>query len=154
MKTPIKFGLLITLGVMAWVLIAHSLITNPQSLVHTFGGPVFFNVLQFIMIYLGLKARERENADKLTFKEGLKTGVAISFVYALTVSLFFAGVLAVVGTKWLASEPGIASMPVSRVAAQAFIGLFLGSMLFGLIYSTVISFFLGKRLSGEEAREQ
>jgi hypothetical protein len=154
MKTPIKFGLLITLGVMAWVLIAHSLITNPQSLVHTFGGPVFFNVLLFIMIYLGLKARERENADKLTFKEGLKTGVAISFVYALTVSLFFAGVLAVVGTKWLASEPGIASMPVSRVAAQAFIGLFLGSMLFGLIYSTVISFFLGKRLSGEEAREQ
>jgi hypothetical protein len=154
MKIPIKFGLLITLGVMAWVLIAHSLITNPQSLVHTFGGPVFFNVLQFIMIYLGLKARERENADKLTFKEGLKTGVAISFVYALTVSLFFAGVLAVVGTKWLASEPGIASMPVWRVAAQAFIGLFLGSMLFGLIYSTVISFFLAKRLSGEEAREQ
>jgi len=152
MKTPIKFGLLITLGVMAWVLIAHSLITNPQSLVHTFGGPVFFNVLQFIMIYLGLKAREREKADKLTFKEGLKTGVAISFVYALTVSLFFAGVLAVVGTKWLASEPGVASMPASRVAAQAFIGLFLGSMLFGLIYSTVISFFLAKRLSGEEAR--
>ena len=154
MKTPIKFGLLITLGVMAWVLIAHSTITNPQSLVRTFGGPVFFNVLQFIMIYLGLKAREREKADKLTFKEGLKTGVAISFVYALTVSLFFAGVLAVVGTKWLASEPGIASMPASRVAAQAFIGLFLGSMLFGLIYSTVISFFLAKRLSGEEAREQ
>ena len=154
MKIPIKFGLLITFGVMAWVLIAHSLITNPQSLVHTLGGPIFFNVLQFIMIYLGLKAREREQADKLTFKEGLKTGVAISFVYALTVSLFFAGVLAVVGTKWLASEPGVANMPTSRVAAQAFIGLFLGSMLFGLIYSTVISFFLAKRLSGEEAREQ
>lgn len=154
MKTPIKFGLLITLGVVAWVLIAHSLITNPQSLVHTFGGPIFFNVLEFIMIYLGLKAREREQADKLTFKEGLKTGVAISFVYALTVSLFFAGVLAVVGTKWLASEPGVANMPTSRVAAQAFIGLFLGSMLFGLIYSTVISFFLARRFSGEEAREQ
>ena len=154
MKTPIKFGLLITLGVVAWVLIAHSLIANPQSLVHTFGGPIFFNVLEFIMIYLGLKAREREQADKLTFKEGLKTGVAISFVYALTVSLFFAGVLAVVGTKWLASEPGVANMPTSRVAAQAFIGLFLGSMLFGLIYSTVISFFLARRLSSEEAREQ
>ena len=150
MKIPIKFGLLITLGVMAWVLIAHSLITNPQSLVHTLGGPIFFNVLQFIMIYLGLTALEREKRDKPTFKEGLKTGVAISFVYALTVSLFFAGVLAVVGTKWLASERGIANMPMSRVAAQAFIGLFLGSMLFGLIYSTVISFFLAKRLSAEE----
>src|SRR3982751_5983155 len=114
MKIPIKFGLLITLGVMAWVLIVHSVITNPQSLVH-------------------------------------RLGVSISFVYALTVSLFFAGVLAVVGTKWLASEPGIANMPTSRVAAQAFIGLFLGSLLFGLIYSTVISFFLAKRISGEEA---
>jgi len=147
MKIPIKFGLLITFGVMAWVLIAHSLVTNPQSLVHTLAGPVFFNILQFIMIFLGLKALEREKADKLTFKEGLKTGAAISFVYALTISLFFIGVLVVVGTKWLASEPGMANMPVARVAAQAFAGLFVGSMILGLIYSTVISFFLSKRLS-------
>jgi hypothetical protein len=149
MKIPIKFGLLITFGVMAWVLIAHSLVTNPQSLVHTLAGPVFFNILQFIMIFLGLKALERENVDKLTFKEGLKTGAAISFVYALTISLFFVGVLEVVGTKWLASEPGMANMPVARVAAQAFVGLFLGSIILGLIYSTVISFFLSKRLSEE-----
>jgi hypothetical protein len=154
MKIPVKFGLLITLGVIAWVLVAHSLITSPQSLVHTLGGPIFFNILQFVMIYLGLNAREREKADKLTFKEGLKTGVAISFVYALTVSLFFAGVLGVVGTKWLASEPGVATMPTSRVAAQAFIGLFLGSMLFGLIYSTVISFFLAKRFSETISSDQ
>ena len=154
MKIPVKFGLLITLGVAAWVVIAHSLITNPQSLVHTLGGPIFFNVLQFVMIFLGLQAREREKADKLTFKEGLKTGLAISFVYALTISLFFAGVLAVVGTKWLASEPGIAGMPASRVAAQAFIGLFLGSLLFGLIYSTVISFFLAKRFSDSLSSNQ
>ena len=149
MKIPIKFGLLITFGVMAWVLIAHSLVTNPQSLVHTFAGPVFFNILQFIMIFLGLKALEREKADKLRFKEGLKTGAAISFVYALTISLFFIGVLAVVGRKWLASEPGMANVPVVRVAAQAFIGLFFGSMILGLIYSTVISFFLSKRFSEE-----
>ncbi|HJP92436.1 MAG TPA: hypothetical protein VJ875_10800 [Pyrinomonadaceae bacterium] len=150
MRIPIKFGLLITFGVMAWVLITRSLITNPQSLVHTLGTPIIFNLLQFIMIYLGLKARERETADKLTFKEGLKTGVSISLVYAITITLFFAGVLAVVGTKWLASEPGIANMPVARVAAQAFIGLFVGALLFGLIYSTVISFFLAKRLSTTE----
>jgi hypothetical protein len=149
MKIPIRFGLLITFGVMAWVLIAHSLVTNPRSLVHTFAGPVFFNILQFIMIFLGLKGLEREKADKLTFKEGLKTGAAISFVYALAISLFFIGVLAVVGTKWLASEPGMANMPVARVAAQAFIGLFVGSMILGLIYSTVISFFLSKRFSEE-----
>ena len=68
MKIPIKYGLLITLGVMAWVLIARSLVTNPQSLVHTLGRPIFFNVLQFAMIYLGLKAMEREKGDSPTFQ--------------------------------------------------------------------------------------
>jgi len=147
MRIPLKYGLLITFGVMAWVLAARSTVANPQSLVHTLGSPIIFNVLHFVMIYLGLKALERAKGERPTFKEGLKTGVAISFVYALTAALFFVAVLAVVGTKWLASEPGVAGTPTSRIAAQAFAGLFLGAMLFGLIYSTVISFFLAKRQS-------
>ena len=147
MKIPLKYGLLITLGVMAWVLITRSLVTNPQSIVHTLGGPVFFNVLQFAMIYLGLKALEHQRGDRPTFKEGLKTGVAISFVYGLTASIFFVIVLMIVGTKWLASEPGAANAPLSRILLGAFLGLFLGAMLFGLIYSTVLSFFTAKRRS-------
>jgi hypothetical protein len=149
MKIPLKYGLLTTLGVMVWVLIARSTVTNPQSLVHTLGSPIVFNVLHFVMIYLGLTALQREKGERPTFKEGVKTGVAISFVYALTAALFFVVVLAVIGTKWLASEPGAANAPVSRIALQAFLGLFLGAMLFGLIYSTVISFFLAKRQSEE-----
>ena len=147
MKIPIKYGLLITLGVMAWVLITRSFITNPQSIVHTLGGPIFFNVLQFAMIYLGLKALEHEKREAPTFKEGLKTGVAISVVYGLTASIFFVAVLSIVGTKWLASEPGATNAPMSRIALGAFLGLFLGALLFGLIYSTVLSFFLAKRRS-------
>lgn len=149
MKIPLKYGLLITMGVMAWVLIARSTVSNPQSLVHTLGAPVFFNVLHFVMIYLGLKALEREKGERPVFKEGLKTGVFISFIYALTAALFFVGVLAVVGTRWLASEPGIRDLPTSQVAAQAFIFLFGGAMILGLIYSTLISFFLAKRQSDE-----
>ena len=149
MKIPLKYGLMTTLGVIVWVLVARSTVANPQSLVHTLGSPIVFNVLHFVMIYLGLTALQREKRERPTFKEGVKTGVAISFVYALTAALFFLVVLAVVGTKWLASEPGAADAPVSRVAVQAFLGLFLGAMLFGLIYSTVISFFLAKRQSEE-----
>ena len=152
MKIPLKYGLLITIGVMAWVLIARSTVTNPASLVHTLGTPIVFNVLHFVMIYLGLKALEREKRDRPTFKEGLKTGVAISFVYALTASLFFVAVLAVVGTRWIENEPGAAGTPRSTMAIQAFAGLFLGAMIFGLIYSTVISFFLAKRLSAADER--
>src|SRR5215217_6247632 len=128
MKIPLKYGLIATLGVAAWVLIMHSLIADPKSAVHTLGAPIFFNIFHFAVIYLGLKALEREKGDRPTFKEGLKTGVAISFVYALGAALFFVAVLAVVGTKWLASEPGIADAPMSRVAAGAFIGLFMGAM--------------------------
>jgi hypothetical protein len=147
MKIPLKYGLLITLGVMAWVLITHTLIPNPQSLVHQLGGPIFFNVLQFAMIYLGLKALEHAKGDRPYFKEGLKAGVAISFVYALSASIFFVVVLATVGTKWLASEPGATRAPISRIILSAFIGLFVLAMLFGLVYSTLLAFFLAKRRS-------
>ncbi len=150
MKIPLKYGLLITLCIAVWILVVRSTITNPQSLVHTLGTPIFFNVLQFVMIYLGLKALEREKGDRPTFKEGLKTGVWISFVYGLTAALFFVCVLAIVGTRWLASEPGAADAPISMVAVHAFVGLFLGALLFGLIYSALISFFLAKRRSAED----
>ena len=149
MKIPIKYGLLATVGVAAWVLTTHSLVTDPKSAVHTLGAPIFFNIFHFAMIYLGLKALEREKGDRPTFKEGLKTGVLISLIYAFTVSLFFVGVMSVVGTKWLASEPTAGEAPMSRVMIGAFIGLFIGALVFGLIYSTLISFFLAKRRSEE-----
>ncbi len=145
MKIPIKYGLMITLGAMAWVLITRSIITNPTSPVHVFGPAIVFNVLQFTMIFLGLKAKEREFGDKQDFKKGIKTGVAISFVYGLTMCLFFMAVVAFVGTRWLASEPGATNAPSSLALAQAFAGLFLGALFLGLVYSTVISFFLAKR---------
>ena len=146
LKLPIKYGLMITLGVAAWVLIARTLVTDPTSFVHTLGSPIIFNILHFAMIYLGLKTLEREKRESPTFKEGLKTGVWISFVYALTVSLFFVGVVVFVGTRWLESE-GAPAEPISQVAAKAFAALFIGAMVLGLIYSTVISFFLAKRQS-------
>ena len=147
MKIPLKYGLLITVCGAVWVLVARNTVANPMSLVHTLGTPIIINLLQFSMIFLGIKALEREKGDRPTFKEGLKTGVAISAVYGVTMSLFFVVVIALIGPKWLASEPGAVNAPTSRVAAGAFIGLFIGALLFGLIYSTVISFFVAKRQS-------
>ncbi|HKR12849.1 MAG TPA: DUF4199 family protein [Pyrinomonadaceae bacterium] len=146
-KIPIKYGLMITLGAIAWVLITRALIPNPDSTVHKLGPPIVFNILQFAMIYLGLKAKEREFGDKQDFKKGIKTGVAISLVYGLTMCLFFIVVVRFVGAGWLASEPGALNAPPALVLAQAFAGLFIGALIFGLIYSTVISFFLAKRQS-------
>jgi hypothetical protein len=147
LSIPIKYGLLITLGVAAWVVIAHLLIPNPRSLAHTLVGPIFFNILQFSMIYLGLNAKEREYGDKQDFKKNLRSGVAISFVYGVTASLFFIVLVAFIGTRWIDNEPGLVGRPTSLILIQAFAGLFIGALVLGLIYSTVISFFLAKRQS-------
>jgi hypothetical protein len=148
LSIPIKYGLLTTLGVIAWVLITHSVFA-PTSAVHTAGAMIWFNVLQFVMIYLGLRAKEREYGDKQDFKKGVKTGVTISLVYGLSACLCFAVVLAIFGTRLLAAEPGAVNEPASIVAVRAFAGLFATALFLGLIYSTVISFFLAKRQSEE-----
>jgi hypothetical protein len=147
MRIPIQYGLLTALGFIIWVVLAHLLVTNPQSAVHIPGTPIFGNVLHFVMIFLGIKALERERGSKLAFKEALKTGVAIAFVYALTTSLFFVCVVLFAGDKWLMVEPGAATTPTRLLLLQAFAGLFLGTLIFGLIYSTVIAFFVGQRRS-------
>jgi len=144
MKIPLKYGLIATLGAAAGVITAHALSDNPMAI-----APIFFNVFEFAMIYLGLKALERAKSERPTFKEDLKTGVGISFVYALSLSLFFVGSIAIVGTKWLEREPGASQAPMSRVIIGSFVGLFVAAMVFGLIYSTLISFFLAKRRSDE-----
>ncbi len=149
MKIPIKYGSITGLGLIIWVLIAHSLVPNPQSAVHVPGGPIFFNILHFLMIFLGIKALERERGDKLPFKEALRTGVSIAFVFALIGSLFFGCLILFVGTKWLPSEPGAPPTPERVLLIKAFAGFFLFTIILGLIYSTVISFFVAKRRSEE-----
>ena len=149
MKLALRYGLIITAGIMAWTIVAHTLIPDPRSIVHSFGAFTFFNLLHFAGIYLGLRALEREKNQKPTFKEGMKQGVAISFIYAVTAALFFAGVLLVVGTKWMAAEAANPDLPMWLVALQAFAGLTVMSMIFGVAYSAVISFFLARRLSTE-----
>jgi uncharacterized membrane protein len=148
MKTLLKYGLMITVGAIVWVFIAHYTVANPASLVHQLGTPIVFNVLQFVMIYLGIKTVEREKGERLSFKEGIQTGFGISFIYGVTLSIFFAIVLAVIGTKWMGVEAGAGTAPTSQIAG-AFLGLFLSALVFGLIYSTVISFFIAKRQSEE-----
>ncbi|HKE59573.1 MAG TPA: hypothetical protein VKB46_22840 [Pyrinomonadaceae bacterium] len=147
MKVALKYGLLITLGVALWIVVAHTLVPDPNSKVHTLGAGVFFNLLEVVGIYLGIKAKGKEAGGPLTFKDGLKTGVNIAFVYAVTVSLFFVGVISFMGTKLMHVDPSMTTQPMSRIVLGAFAGLFLGALIFGLFYSAVISFLLAKRLS-------
>ncbi len=145
MKIALKYGLLITLGVIAWVVIAHLLVPDPRSQVHNLGAGIFFNLLEIAGIYLAINTRRNETGGQLNFKSGVKTGIATAFVYAITSCLFFLVAILTVGPKLMASEPGAETMPVWQVALGAFIGLGGFALIFGLVYSTVISFFFAKR---------
>ena len=145
MRIALKYGLLITLGVIAWIVIAHWLVPNPQSAVHSLGALIFFNLVEIVGIYCGINARRNASAGELSFKDGIKTGVAIAFVYAVSSCLFFLIEILVVGTKMLKGEQGAVVKPTWQVAVGAFAGLFIFAIFLGLIYSTVISFFLVRR---------
>ncbi len=150
MKIPLKYGLLIAVVSMAWIVITHNVVSNPRSIVHQLGTPIIFNIVHFAAIYLGIKALERAKGERPTFKEGLKTGVGIAFVYGLALALFFVVALGVIGTKFMAVEPGAGTARISASQiAQAFAGLLVMTLIFGLVYSTVISFFLAKRASDQ-----
>ena len=145
MKIALKYGLLITLGAIVWVVVAHLLVPDPRSPVHSLGAGIFFNILHITGIYLAITTLRNETGGDLDFKAGMKTGVATAFVYAASFCLFFVIAIFVVGSKLMASEPGAENLTLWKVALGAFLGLFLGSLLFGLIYSTLISFFLARR---------
>ncbi len=147
MKIALKYGLLVTLGAIAWVVVAHLLVANPRSPVHSVGAGIFFNILHITGIYLAITTLRNETGGELDFKTGMKTGVATAFVYAVSFCLFFVVAIFAVGPTLMAGEPGAENLPLWRKALAAFIGLFLGSLVFGLIYSALISFFLAKRRS-------
>lgn len=106
-------------------------------------APVLFNLAAIIALYLGIKSRKADG--DMNFKEGLKTGLAISLVYAISACLFFLLLLLIVGPSMMANEPMAPASPVWRVALAAFGGMFFGSLILGLVYSTIISFFLARR---------
>ncbi|HEY6229985.1 MAG TPA: DUF4199 domain-containing protein [Pyrinomonadaceae bacterium] len=145
MKIALKYGLAVTLVVIAWIVIVRHLMGVGADSKANLIAPIVFNVAQIIAIFLGMIRRKNDAGGELSFKEGMKTGVGISFVYAASACLFFVIEYLIAGPKLLLAEAGAADRPLWQTAAMAFTGLFLGSLIFGVIYSTVISFFLAKR---------
>ena len=143
MKIAIKYGLSITLVVVLWVLVTHFLFPlAPESKANIL-GPILFNLTAIVAIYLGIKTSMGAN-DGLTFKEGIKTGMAISVVYGISSCLFFFIVFLFVGPRLMANEPMGQNYPMWQVALAAYVGMFFGALILGLVYSTVVSFFLVK----------
>ena len=134
---------MITAVVAVWIIITHFLFPVAPTSTLNLLAPMVFNLAAIIAIYLGIKERKAE--AEMDFKAGLKTGVSISLVYAISASAFFLILLLLVGPSIMANEPMAGAAPLWQVALKAFAGMFLGSLVLGLVYSTVISFFLARR---------
>jgi hypothetical protein len=152
MKIALKYGLLITAVVVAWVVIVRLVLgVGPDAKANVI-APILFNLTAIVCIFLGMSARKREVGGNLIFKDGVKIGLAISLAYAVSACLFFMIEHLIAGPRLLLSEAGPQTGPIWRVAVFAYTGLFFGSLLFGLIYSTIIAFFIAKR-QGRESSE-
>lgn len=143
MRIAIKYGLLITAVVALWVIITHFVVPLAPTSKLNLLAPVLFNLAAIIAIYLGIKERKAET--EMNFKAGLKTGISISLVYAISACVFFFIVFLIVGPSVMANEPMAATNPLWQVVLFAYAGMFFGSLILGLVYSSIISFFIARR---------
>lgn len=136
MKIAIKYGVAVTLVIAAWVALKHFVL-------HFEGPPAqladlaVFNLTAIVGLMLGIREKRLANGDSLTFVQGLTTGISIAITYAILTSLYFAGLLAIVGPKLMQQE-GETSIP------KAFVGVSIVFAVLGTIFSALISLVLRK----------
>lgn len=145
MKIPLKYGLLITLVVVVWIVVVHYLLKLDADSKVNLVAPLLFNLAELFLIFSGIRERKRELGDRFTFKEGVRTGTSISLVYAVSVCLFFLIHLAFAGPGMMMSDMGATGGSVWQAALKAFAGLFFVSVALGVIYSALGAFVLARQ---------
>jgi len=136
MKIALKYGIPVTLIIAAWVALKH-FVLHIQGDSAQFADIAVFNLSAIVALMLGIKERRSMNEDHFTFRQAFGTGVSITATYTILTSLYFALLLATVGRRLMQQEG-----ETSIVAA--FLGLGIGLMLFGTIFSALISLVMKK----------
>lgn len=136
MKLALKYGIVVTVVIAAWVALKH-FVLHLESKPAQIADVVIFNLTAIAGLALGIREKRATNGGSLTFGNGLITGIKISVTYAILTSAYFALLLATVGPKMMQQE-GETSL------VKAFLGISIGFMLFGAIVSAIISVLLRK----------
>ena len=136
MKIALKYGIAVTLIIAAWVALKHFVLHIEASSAQ-FADLAVFNLSAIVALMMGLKEKRLANGDRLSFLQGLGTGVSIALTYAILTSLYFALLLALVGPKLMQQEG-------ETNVVGAFLGLGLGLTLFGTVFSALIALVLKK----------
>ena len=131
MKLAVKYGILVTLVIAAWVALKH-FVLHLESQPAQFADVAIFNLTAITGLALGIREKRRRNGGTLTFGDGLITGIKIAVTYAILTSAYFAILLATVGPKLMQQEAE------TRVV-KAFLGVSIGFTLFGIVFSALDS---------------
>jgi hypothetical protein len=136
MKLALKYGILVTMIIAAWVALKHFAL-HLESQSAQFADVAIFNLAAITGLALGISEKRKINGGTLTFGDGLLTGIKIAIIYAILTSVYFAILLGTVGPKIMQQE-GETSM------VKAFLGVSVGFTLFGTVFSAIIALVLRK----------
>jgi hypothetical protein len=144
MKIALKYGILVTLTIAAWVALKHFALhlEGPRAQI---ADVVVFNLSAIVGLTLGIRAKRKTNGGWLTFVGGWKTGISIAVTYAILTSLYFVFLLLVVGPKMMQQEGETSYV-------KAFAGVSIAFALFGTVLSAIIALVL-KRKPGMSINE-
>ena len=136
MKIALKYGIAVALIIGAWVALKH-LVLHLEGPSAQFADVSVFNLSAIVALMMGIKERRLANGNRLTFLQGLGTGVSITITYAVLTSLYFVLLLSLIGPK-LMQQAGETSL------VKAFVGVSIGFAFFGTVFSALISFVVRK----------
>jgi hypothetical protein len=137
MKLALKYGILVTLAIAAWVALKH-FILHLEPRTAQLADVAVFNLAAITGLTLGIKEKRTLNGGTLTFGEGWITGIKIAMIYALLTSAYFAILLTLLGPKLMQQE-GETSV------VKAFLGISIGFAVFGTVFAAIIALVLRRR---------
>jgi uncharacterized membrane protein len=142
MNVSIKYGGIIAIGVIVWVLISNYIFhPDPNSGAASF-TVLFFNVLPIVCLYLGINEKRKATARQFVIGQGVATGLSIMAVYIVIASLFFI----VMGPRLLAQQQ---AGPEQASVLQHLAGFIFFALIGGLFYSALISFVIKRFYGGQ-----
>jgi hypothetical protein len=136
MKLILKYGILVTVVIAAWVALKHFGLHLERRNAQ-FADVVIFNVTAIAGLVLGIGEKRKLNGGTLTFGDGWITGIKIAVTYAILTSIYFALLITLVGPTMMQQE-GETSL------LKAFLGISIGFAVFGTVFSAVIAAVLRK----------
>src|SRR4030095_1268729 len=81
MKIALKYGIVVTLIIAAWIALKH-FVLHFEGDSAQLADVTIFNLTAIVALGMGIRERRMANGDRLSFLQGLGTGVSIAITYA------------------------------------------------------------------------